>query len=130
MSPHESPAPHGAIDQLDSFRDAIPELLVDADVPGRGRGALLADDEPVPQPPVDGVPAWWTLRRPVRRLTYHAAYRMFVRANAELGANWSLRDLAPLSLCLVRSCDCCDESPAPEITHGRVSRTIYRDDKG
>ncbi len=38
-------------------------------------------------------PLWWTLRRPFRRLTYHAAYRMFVRANAELGANWSLHDL-------------------------------------
>jgi len=38
-------------------------------------------------------PLWWTLRRPFRRLTYHAAYRMFARANAELGANWSLHDL-------------------------------------
>jgi site-specific recombinase XerC len=38
-------------------------------------------------------PLWWTLRRPFRRLTYHAAYRMFTRANAELGANWSPHDL-------------------------------------
>jgi site-specific recombinase XerC len=38
-------------------------------------------------------PVWWTLRRPFRRLSYHAAYRMFVRANAELGSNWSLHDL-------------------------------------
>jgi len=38
-------------------------------------------------------PLWWTLRRPFRRLTYHAAYRMFARANAALGANWSLHDL-------------------------------------
>ena len=38
-------------------------------------------------------PVWWTLRRPFRQLTYHAAYRMFARANAELGANWSLHDL-------------------------------------
>jgi site-specific recombinase XerD len=38
-------------------------------------------------------PLWWTLRRPFRRLTYHAAYRMFARANAQLGANWSLHDL-------------------------------------
>lgn len=38
-------------------------------------------------------PLWWTLRRPFRRLTYHAAYRMFTRVNAELGANWTLHDL-------------------------------------
>jgi site-specific recombinase XerC len=38
-------------------------------------------------------PVWWTLRRPFRKLTYHAAYRMFARVNAELGANWSLHDL-------------------------------------
>jgi site-specific recombinase XerD len=38
-------------------------------------------------------PLWWTLRRPWRRLTYHAARAMFVRANAALGANWSLHDL-------------------------------------
>ncbi|QTJ70177.1 site-specific integrase (plasmid) [Rhodococcus sp. ZPP] len=36
---------------------------------------------------------WWTLRRPFRPLTYHAAYRMFFRANAVLGSNWSLHDL-------------------------------------
>jgi integrase len=34
-----------------------------------------------------------TLRRPFRQLAYHAAYRMFTRANAMLGANWSLHDL-------------------------------------
>jgi integrase len=38
-------------------------------------------------------PLWWTLRRPFRQLSYHAAYRMFRRANASLGANWSLHDL-------------------------------------
>jgi integrase len=38
-------------------------------------------------------PLWWTLRRPFRRLAYHAAYRMFARANAGLGTNWSLHDL-------------------------------------
>jgi integrase len=38
-------------------------------------------------------PLWWTLRRPFRPLSYHAAYRMFTRANAVLGANWSLHDL-------------------------------------
>jgi integrase len=38
-------------------------------------------------------PLWWTLRRPFQPLAYHAAYRMFCRANAALGANWSLHDL-------------------------------------
>jgi site-specific recombinase XerD len=38
-------------------------------------------------------PLWWTLRRPFRPLTYHAARAMFVRANALLGSNWSLHDL-------------------------------------
>lgn len=38
-------------------------------------------------------PLWWTLRRPFRALTYHAARAMFTRANATLGANWSLHDL-------------------------------------
>jgi integrase len=33
------------------------------------------------------------LRRPFHRLTYHAAYRMFTRVNAVLGANWTLHDL-------------------------------------
>src|SRR6266576_5483999 len=38
-------------------------------------------------------PLWWTLRRPFRPLTYHAARAMFTRAGAALGANWSLHDL-------------------------------------
>jgi len=38
-------------------------------------------------------PVWWTQRRPYRPLTYHAAHRMFERANAALGANWTLHDL-------------------------------------
>lgn len=38
-------------------------------------------------------PLWWTLRKPLRPLTYHAARAMFVRANALLGSNWSLHDL-------------------------------------
>jgi integrase len=42
-------------------------------------------------------PLWWTLRRPPRQLSYHAAYRMFARANATLGANWSLHDLRHLA---------------------------------
>jgi site-specific recombinase XerD len=38
-------------------------------------------------------PLWWTLRRPLRPLTYHAARAMFARANAALGSNWTLHDL-------------------------------------
>lgn len=38
-------------------------------------------------------PLWWTLRRPLRALNYHAARAMFTRANAALGSNWSLHDL-------------------------------------
>jgi len=38
-------------------------------------------------------PLWWTLRRPFRPLTYHAAHRMFQRVNGCLGANWTLHDL-------------------------------------
>jgi integrase len=36
---------------------------------------------------------WWTRRRPFRPLAYHAAHRMFTRASAVLGANWTLHDL-------------------------------------
>ena len=36
---------------------------------------------------------WWTLRRPHRPLTYHAAHRMFERANVCLGSDWTLHDL-------------------------------------
>ena len=35
-------------------------------------------------------PLWWTLRRPRRPLSYDATRAMFNRANAALGANWSL----------------------------------------
>jgi len=38
-------------------------------------------------------PLWWTNRKPLRELNYHAARAMFARANQELGANWSLHDL-------------------------------------
>jgi len=38
-------------------------------------------------------PLWWTLRAPLRALTYHAARAMFRRANDSLGSNWSLHDL-------------------------------------
>jgi integrase len=44
-------------------------------------------------PPGRDQPLWWTLRRPFRPLTYDAARAMFTRANAALGANWSLHDL-------------------------------------
>lgn len=36
---------------------------------------------------------WWTLRRPWRPLTYHAARAMLNRANDLLGSNWTLHDL-------------------------------------
>jgi integrase len=38
-------------------------------------------------------PLWWTLREPLRPLRYDAARAMFNRANAVLGANWTLHDL-------------------------------------
>jgi site-specific recombinase XerD len=38
-------------------------------------------------------PLWWTLRRPLAPLSYHGAHRMFERANALPGANWTLHDL-------------------------------------
>jgi integrase len=38
-------------------------------------------------------PLWWTMRQPLTALSYHAAHRMFERANALLGANWTLHDL-------------------------------------
>ena len=40
-----------------------------------------------------GQPLWWTLRRPFRPLAYHAAHRMFTRASAALGADWTIHDL-------------------------------------
>jgi site-specific recombinase XerD len=45
----------------------------------------------VPAGPDD--PVWWTLRRPFRPLTYHAARAMFTRASAALGGRWRLHDL-------------------------------------
>jgi integrase len=38
-------------------------------------------------------PLWWTLRRPVRPLTYHAVHRMFERAGAEAGSAATLHAL-------------------------------------
>jgi integrase len=45
----------------------------------------------VPAGPDD--PLWWTLRRPFRPLSYHAARAMFTRAGAALGGRWRLHDL-------------------------------------
>jgi site-specific recombinase XerD len=38
-------------------------------------------------------PLWWTLRRPHRPLTYHAAHRMFERVNARAGTTATLHAL-------------------------------------
>ncbi|MGW0952867.1 tyrosine-type recombinase/integrase [Streptomyces sp. NPDC002545] len=38
-------------------------------------------------------PLWWTLRRPLRPLSYDAARMVFTRANDTSGANWTLHDL-------------------------------------
>ncbi|MGW4895841.1 tyrosine-type recombinase/integrase [Kitasatospora sp. NPDC004240] len=38
-------------------------------------------------------PLWWTLRRPLRPLSYDAARMVFTRVNERLGANWTLHDL-------------------------------------
>jgi hypothetical protein len=40
-----------------------------------------------------GDPLWRTLRRPFRPLNYHAARAMFDRANAAVGAGWTLHSL-------------------------------------
>jgi len=38
-------------------------------------------------------PLWWTLRRPLRPLTYHAVHRMFERVNDDAGASATLHAL-------------------------------------
>ena len=38
-------------------------------------------------------PLWWTLRRPVRPLTYHAVHRMFERVNDQAGTSATLHSL-------------------------------------
>jgi integrase len=40
-----------------------------------------------------GDPLWWTLRRPLRPLNYHAARAMFGKANAAVGGGWTLHAL-------------------------------------
>ncbi|WP_083933470.1 site-specific integrase [Sciscionella marina] len=39
------------------------------------------------------LPLWWTLRKPVRPLTYHAAHRMFERVNDQAGTAATLHAL-------------------------------------
>ena len=46
----------------------------------------------VPKGPDEAL--WWTLRRPFRPLEYDAARMVFNKANATLGANWTLHDLS------------------------------------
>ena len=44
-------------------------------------------------PPGRRQPLWWTLRRPVRPLSYHAAHRMFERVNQQAGTAATLHAL-------------------------------------
>ena len=70
-----------ALQQLPASPDAFVWLrLYQAQLAGRVPGGR---DQPL----------WWTLRRPFRALTYDAARAMFSRANAAMGANWTLHDL-------------------------------------
>jgi integrase len=70
-----------AVQQLPASPDAFVWLrLYQQDVQGL-----------VPSGPDD--PLWWTLRRPFRPLNYYAARAMFDRANAAVGAGWSLHAL-------------------------------------
>lgn len=54
---------------------------------------LYQQSLPAAVPVRRGAPLWWTLRRPFKPLTYHAAHRMFERTNTLLGANWTLHAL-------------------------------------
>jgi integrase len=45
-----------------------------------------------------GDSVWWTLRQPLRPLTYDAMRMVFTRANAVLGSNWTLHDLRHTAL--------------------------------
>jgi site-specific recombinase XerC len=70
-----------AIQQLPASPDAFVWLrLYQQDVHGL-----------VPSGPDDAL--WWTLRRPFRPLSYHAAQVMFDRVNAAAGAGWTLHSL-------------------------------------
>jgi site-specific recombinase XerD len=70
-----------AMQQLPASPDAFVWLrLYQQEVHGR-----------VPAGPDD--PLWWTLRRPFRPLAYDTARKMFDRANAAIGAGWTLHSL-------------------------------------
>jgi site-specific recombinase XerC len=70
-----------AIQQLPASPDAFVWLrLYQQDVHGL-----------VPPGPDDAL--WWTLRRPFRPLSYHAAQVMFDRVNSAVGAGWTLHSL-------------------------------------
>lgn len=70
-----------AVQQLPAAGDAFVWLrLYQQDLPGN-----LPDQRTQP--------LWWTRRQPLRPLSYHAAHRMFERANAALGSDWTLHDL-------------------------------------
>jgi site-specific recombinase XerD len=55
-------------------------------------------------------PLWWTLRRPFRPLTYHAAHRMFERAGAVTGTDATLHSLRHTAACRMA------EDPALPLT--------------
>jgi integrase len=56
------------------------------------------------------LPLWWTLRRPVRPLTYHAAHRMFERVNDAAGTSATLHALRHTAACRMA------EDPALPLT--------------
>jgi integrase len=71
----------GELQQLPSSTDAFVWLrLYQAEM-----GGLI--------PAGRGQPLWWTLRRPVRPLTYHAVHRMFGRACGKAGSGATLHAL-------------------------------------
>jgi site-specific recombinase XerD len=71
----------GALQQLPAAPDAFVWLrLYQVEMEGRiARGPAR--------------PVWWTLRAPHVPLAYHALLRMFTRAAAQVGANWTPHDL-------------------------------------
>ena len=71
----------GAIQELPASTDAFVWL----------RLYQLEMDELVPKGRRQ--PVWWTLRRPMRPLTYHAAHRMFERAGEAVGSTATLHGL-------------------------------------
>ena len=55
--------------------------------------AALPGGDGRPHPRGRRQPVWWTLRRPVRPLTYHAVHRMFERAGEAAGSSATLHSL-------------------------------------